>query len=267
VSNYCPACDATVDAFAPGPGGRPDARCPHCDSLERHRFLALLLRSRPSDLASGHLVLEIAPQRQIRSLLESGRDRGDYLAIDIEAGSGLTALASLTALPLPSASVDLLTCFHVLEHIPDDRVAMQEIARVLSPGGTAYIQVPHRQDRPTYEDPSASPEERVRRFGQIDHVRWYGHDFDHRLFSSGLISATVSPATVASREDIERMGMNARSQIWICRSTRVPEQWIPRPVLLASLKDETDRRTRITQHIVVRVLRACRRAMRRLVRS
>lgn len=52
----------------------------------------------------------------------------------------------------------------------------------------------------TYEDPSATPEERARRFGLHDHVRWYGDDFDSRLADADLASVRVTPpALVGSR--------------------------------------------------------------------
>ena len=49
---------------------------------------------------------------------------------------------SVTQLPLPDASVDGIACTQVLEHIPEDRVAADEFARVLRPGGFALITVP-----------------------------------------------------------------------------------------------------------------------------
>jgi SAM-dependent methyltransferase len=48
----------------------------------------------------------------------------------------------LLALPFPDASVDRVIAAEVLEHIPDDRAAMAEIARVLRPGGRAAVTVP-----------------------------------------------------------------------------------------------------------------------------
>lgn len=35
----------------------------------------------------------------------------------------------------PSNHFDCVICYHVLEHIPDDQKAMEEIFRVLKPGG------------------------------------------------------------------------------------------------------------------------------------
>ena len=45
-------------------------------------------------------------------------------------------------LPVPAASLDLVTAFDVLEHIDDDHLAAAEIRRALRPGGTALIAVP-----------------------------------------------------------------------------------------------------------------------------
>ena len=45
-------------------------------------------------------------------------------------------------LPFPDGSFDRVICSEVLEHIPDDRGAMGELARVLRPGGTMAVTVP-----------------------------------------------------------------------------------------------------------------------------
>lgn len=56
---------------------------------------------------------------------------------------GLAAIkADLRCLPLGDAEFDLVTALDVLEHIDDDQAAAAEIARVLKPGGTAFVAVP-----------------------------------------------------------------------------------------------------------------------------
>ena len=47
--------------------------------------------------------------------------------------------AALPTLPFADASFDLVTCFLVMPHVPDDRVALTELARVLKLGGTLAI--------------------------------------------------------------------------------------------------------------------------------
>ena len=50
--------------------------------------------------------------------------------------------ASLTAIPLPDASVDLAVCTEVLEHVPDDDRAVAELRRVLKADGALVLSVP-----------------------------------------------------------------------------------------------------------------------------
>src|SRR5262249_21659316 len=53
-----------------------------------------------------------------------------------------TAAGDATAMPFPDDSFDVVIAAEVLEHIPADQDAMNEIVRVLRPGGTAAITVP-----------------------------------------------------------------------------------------------------------------------------
>ena len=47
--------------------------------------------------------------------------------------------AALPSLPFPDATFDLVTCFLVMPHVPDDREALMELTRVLKPGGTLAL--------------------------------------------------------------------------------------------------------------------------------
>ena len=59
----------------------------------------------------------------------------------IEPPSAIPVLlhASLPTLPFADETFDLVTCFLVMPHVPDDRVALTELTRVLKPGGTLAI--------------------------------------------------------------------------------------------------------------------------------
>jgi SAM-dependent methyltransferase len=50
--------------------------------------------------------------------------------------------ADSRALPLAGSSVDLVSALDVLEHLDDDRVALDEFQRVLCPGGVLLLSVP-----------------------------------------------------------------------------------------------------------------------------
>ena len=62
---------------------------------------------------------------------------------DIPPEAGAQAVsADTTNMPFPDNSFDKVIASEILEHVPNDRQAMTEIARILRPGGVAAITVP-----------------------------------------------------------------------------------------------------------------------------
>jgi SAM-dependent methyltransferase len=180
-----PICGGTFESFETM-RGRPDARCPRCLSLERHRVEWLYL-TREIGLGSRSVkILHVAPEpglaRSIRRLPGL-----DYLSTDLRNPTAMVN-ADLTDLPFEAGSFDIVLCNHVLEHVPADRRAMEEIRRVLKGGGMAIMQHPIQRGRKaTLEDPSIrEPAERDRVYFHHDHVRLYGEDFARRLVDSGF---------------------------------------------------------------------------------
>ncbi|PCJ66155.1 MAG: hypothetical protein COA73_01525 [Candidatus Hydrogenedentota bacterium] len=45
---------------------------------------------------------------------------------------------------LPEKSIDVVTSFETIEHVPDDRALIQEFARILRPGGTLICSTPNQ---------------------------------------------------------------------------------------------------------------------------
>ena len=187
-------------------------------SLERERFLALLLDCLAPMLSRPAVLMDIAPSERLTPLLRRLEPQLRVgLDFDPAADGRLVDLqASITDLPLRTDSVDVMVCYHVLEHVPDDRAAMGEIARVLRPSGVAIIQVPWRPGRATDEDPSASPQERLRRFGQVDHVRYYGREFESRMSENGLSVRRVTPGLLLGRDSCSWFHLNEHEAVWLC---------------------------------------------------
>lgn len=66
----------------------------------------------------------------------------DILNMEMEDGPGIDITGSALELPMEDETLDLVISQEVLEHLPDPLLAVQEIHRVLRPGGKAYIQIP-----------------------------------------------------------------------------------------------------------------------------
>lgn len=188
----CPCCEKTARRWIMV--GGHDPVCPHCSSAARHRLLALYLKERTpffdARLRVVHFAAEYCFMRRFSRLPNL-----DYVAADLDPPRAAIRL-DLTAIDLPTDSVDVVICSHVLEHVVEDRVAMRELRRIISPGGQALIMVPVDRSRAvTYEDPTiVTPAARLAAFHQEDHVRIYGRDFPERLHSAGF---AVEPQTAA----------------------------------------------------------------------
>ncbi|HEU0264226.1 MAG TPA: methyltransferase domain-containing protein, partial [Geobacterales bacterium] len=184
---FCPCCGGSFRSFiSGGPNLRPNACCPRCGSLERHRLLWLYLQQKTNLFREKLRVLHFAPEKIFQDALRRLPNL-DYVSADLYSPLAMVKM-DITNITFADDSFDVILCNHVLEHIPDDRRAMAELLRVMKPDGWAILQVPIDMNRATtYEDPTiVTPEERQRHFGQDDHVRWYGRDYGDRLRESGF---------------------------------------------------------------------------------
>lgn len=212
----CPCCGSTYAEFAALHG--PDRLCWHCGSLERDRLLWLFFDLHPWLLRAGRSVLHIAPEESLRPRLE--RDAQSYVCGDLTGAFGDTLL-DITELPFRAGAFDAVMCNHVLEHVADDRTAMRELRRVLAPDGWAVLLVPDVATATTIEDPSVTdPAERLRRFGQEDHLRRYGFDYLDRLREAGFDPQVVDMAAHLSETSIARHRLrkfSALEPVFLCR--------------------------------------------------
>lgn len=114
-------------------------------------------------------------------------NKGNYITADLE--SPLADLHfDVQHIPMEERSIDVVICNHLLEHVVNDRLALAELYRILKPGGWGIMLVPEDRSRvTTFEDDTITdPAERTRLFGQYDHRRIYGRDYDNRLRCAGF---------------------------------------------------------------------------------
>lgn len=221
---YCACCEGEFDSFIPHRGVRP-GRCPSCGSLERHRLLVGFLGDHTDLLTAELSVLHIAPeyslQRRLRRLTNL-----TYRSADLDSPLAMDKV-DLLDMPYADDSFDVVMCNHVLEHVADDRLALSEIRRVLTPGGRAILMSPiDEQLAETFEDAAVtSPTERHRVFGQSDHLRRYGRDFAERVAAAGFTVDTVTYLNGLDSAKVAREGLRRNSDlfpnddVFICRPT------------------------------------------------
>lgn len=189
---------------------RNNVLSPSTLSLERHRLLWLYLQNetdffqseldsdspvtqnkriklrKDAETSSALKVLHFAPEQEFYKRFKK-QTNIEYTTTDL-----LSPLADVKAdicnLPFEDNAYDIIFCNHVLEHIPDDTKAMQELFRVLKPGGMGIFQIPQDLSRASTftDDTIVDQKERSKIFGQYDHVRVYGRDYFDKLRSIGF---------------------------------------------------------------------------------
>ena len=203
----CPLCERNLRKFISVKNG--ETLCAFCGSLPRYRRLWTLIKPL---LISGIQVLDFSPPLYFYRKLKSF-EGVQYTATDYDREFIADLHLDITNIDLPSNSMDLVLCYHILEHIPDDEKAMRELFRIMNPAGKCFIQTPFKEGN-IYEDRSRqSKEERKLHFGQEDHVRIYSiSGLKSRLENNGFKVENLS----FSNEAENYFGFTQKENVLIC---------------------------------------------------
>lgn len=218
----CVCCGGKFVTFLPaGIEKRANAKCPNCGSLERHRILWHFLKNKTNLFNSNLKVLHPAPEK-LFYLKFKKMDSINYTSIDLNPDKydygNTTIKMDLTDLKFEDNTFDVIICNHVLEHIPDDGKAMQEMYRTLKKGGWAILNVPVDNARAvTFEDITINdPIKQLELFGQPDHVRIYGLDYKNRLENAGFSVEVIDYTGQFSNNQMFKYGMKPNRDIYYC---------------------------------------------------
>jgi len=207
-TRFCPVCEKWFSHFnAYGVVPRPDACCPNCQSLERHRLIWLFLNRQTSLFTQGLVkpFLHVAPEPMISQKLRQ-QLKDNYLTADLFT-TDVDVKMDIASIQYPDQSFGAIYCSHVLEYVPDHEKALGEFYRVLDPQGWAII-VEALVAQTTVEGPS---------IGAPGAVRKYGPDLAMFLENAGFSVQQIYANGFASQEEIALMGLRSFESFFFCR--------------------------------------------------
>jgi SAM-dependent methyltransferase len=178
---YCSVCNQSLREFVPI--DKNELLCPACGSGKRHRRLFYLMQE---EIKQGKSILDFSPNVGFKHYAKQ-KWKELYSTSNYDPKDSTDFHFDITAINHSDNAFDVIICYHVLEHIVNDRKAISELYRILKPGGYCYIQSPFKEGH-TYEDFSINTAaERLIHFHQEDHVRIYSAEgLGERLKAAGF---------------------------------------------------------------------------------
>lgn len=213
----CPCCHRKTLYYKPYGTRqlRMDAECPWCRGAERDRLEAFFLRE--FSINSSTRILHFAPER-CQYLFFNKLQLQDYWPVDIDPKIDMIRKTEdITALSFLEDFFDLIICNQVLEHVPECSRAISELARVLKKDGVCVITVPIDEEHKTLEEAWIDTDElRIKYYGEANHVRMFGNDFEQILKRSGLNGRKIYAMDLLDRKERRKAGLKKKEYFWLC---------------------------------------------------
>lgn len=184
---HCTICEDSFSRFihlsAGSSGKNGELLCARCGSLPRDRRLYDLLKI--EKLLHGRM-LDFSPSRPLYRKFKKTAGL-EYFSSDFANEFISDYHFDITGIKQNDNFFDLILCYHILEHVTDDRKAMSELLRVLKPGGNLFLQTPFNEGEMIENSAITTGDERKKYFGQQDHVRIYSVEgLSERLKQTGF---------------------------------------------------------------------------------
>ncbi|WP_291113554.1 class I SAM-dependent methyltransferase [Flavobacterium sp. UBA6135] len=167
-TNLCTICNSKLKHFIEQK--EKGKLCPNCGSLPRNRRLWTLLNN--EYLQKDMLIIDFSPSRCLYRKLKKIKTI-NYIASDLSDDFIAEYNYDITNINAKENQFDLIICYHILEHVIEDSKAIKELRRVLKQDGKILIQTPFKEGNIYENFAITKPEERLKHFGQEDHVRIY----------------------------------------------------------------------------------------------
>ena len=208
-SNFqCNLCEIKLRKFINLSSG--DLICPNCGSLPRTRGLWDILKNNIKNQS----VLHFSPPESLKEVIELKGNTNKYITTDFEGEFESEYNFDIENINMTNESIDVIICYHILEHIENDMNAITELYRILKKNGCCYIQTPFKEGS-IYEDQTIrEPTERLKHFGQKDHLRIYSPlELSDRLSQTGFSTELIE----LTNDSSNYYGLKTKDIILICR--------------------------------------------------
>lgn len=190
-------------------------KCPVCGASDRMRFEYYIVKKYTDMFCEGEKnILHFAPEEGLSDQIKLIHGK-NYITADI-VPEGVDVIADITNLQFKDESFNYIICNHVLEHISDEKAALNEMRRCLKTNGKAVVTVPICWEQKTFEDPDiVTPEARIEYYGQEDHVRLYGNDIISRFEQYGFKVHCYKNDNLFSLDEIKKYGFIPNDTVFI----------------------------------------------------
>lgn len=193
----------------------PNNRCPKCSSLPRTRLIPFSINHfgiSKKEISLLHVALNPAEYKYITTNIDFIK----YDRLNIKKKKYINLVQDLTKTNIQDNEYDFILIWHVLEHIPNDLVAISEMHRMLKPHGKLLVSVPiHPSENPkTYEDTAIERRDFERIHGHVDHCRSCGLDYYERFEEVGFKTSTLHVKDL--KQDVKnKYGLSNNHTVWL----------------------------------------------------
>lgn len=205
-----------------GMGVRKKVICPYCRSIDRFRWLYwVLCNAEQKILKEEGKILHFAPEKCIADKIKE-RNLKKYITGDIQKKVA-DYVIDIKNIPYEDNYFDCVIASMVLEHIKDEKRAINELKRVCKKNGYVVLTVPvGRGLKQTIEEKekTVSKKEKVMLYGQKDHVRLYGEDTKERLENYQFEVIMYQPCKILKSEDIKKMKLIKEDIVFVCKNLK-----------------------------------------------
>ncbi len=182
-SFYCPFCKRMVisSKFSQKWGS---GICALCSSRGRHRALYHIYSEYFLNTKKNIKLLHFAPEISIyREIKKNNNIKYSCCDYNIDIYKQIPEIVRQDGMntTYPDEYFDLIIHNHVLEHVENDKLFIKECLRILKKDGIILFSFPYYPNDTNLEIKTNSAEERIKLYGNFDHLRRYGYNWKEKF--------------------------------------------------------------------------------------